>query len=292
MNRRVPLAQVGLYLLPAAVFTLCFFVLPAVAIAPLSLLAWDGIGRARWVGFANFRALWEDGAFRASLVNTAGWIGAAVLLHVPLGLLLALVLNRQPCGWKLFRTVFFLPNVLSVSSLAIIWYFLLNPDLGLVNHALRALGLEKMARPWLSDPGTALGATQVPFVLYVGFTMLVFLAQMTAIPRDYYEAAEIDGASRWQQDLYITIPLVRRAVAINVLFNTAFVLRMVEYPLIMTGGGPAGSTLTVPLYMYQKMTIAYSYGTATAAGVVATLAGAVISAAVLLGLRRSERWWG
>jgi multiple sugar transport system permease protein/raffinose/stachyose/melibiose transport system permease protein len=191
--------------------------------------------------------------------------------------------------WKLFRTVFFLPNVISSTALAFLWYFVFHVTLGLLNKTLAVIGLGGLRRAWLFDPHTALGATQLPFVIYIGFGMVLFLTQITAIPRELYEAAELDGASSVKQDLYITIPLIRRAIALQALFVVGYALRTFEYPFIMTGGGPADKTMTLSLYIYRQMVTANAYGLSMAAGVVTLAVGAALTAAVFTWVRRTER---
>ncbi len=117
-----------------------------------------------------------------------------------------------------------------------------------------------------------------PWVVYVGFGMVLFLTQISTIPREYYEAAQLDGASGLRQDLHITIPLIRRAIALQVLFVVGYALRSFEYPFIMTSGGPADSTMTLSLYIYRQMMTANQYGLSMAAGVVTLVVGIVLTA--------------
>jgi multiple sugar transport system permease protein/raffinose/stachyose/melibiose transport system permease protein len=284
--------MVLLYLLPALIFITVFFIFPLIFTLPVSLVKWDGIGAMKFIGLSNFVYLWKDSYFRIAIINTVYWILAGTFIHTPLGLLVALLLYKRPRGWAFHRTLIFLPNILSAASLALLWFFLLNPTFGLINHLLEVVGLKSLVKLWLVDPKTALISTQIPFMVYIGFTMLIFLAQISTIPKECYEAAEIDGASKFQQDLYITIPLIRRAIAINILFNAAFCLKMIEYPLIMTSGGPAGVTLTLPLYMYQQMTIARSYGLTMATGFVTIIMGMIVMGLIFLGLSYFDKRLG
>jgi len=191
--------------------------------------------------------------------------------------------------WKFFRTVFFLPNVISTTAIALLWYFLYHVDLGLINKTLQAIGLGGLARGWLIDRNTALPATMVPWVIYIGFGMVIFLTQISTIPREYYEAAQLDGASAWQQDLRITIPLIGRAIALQVLFVVGYALKMFEYPFIMTNGGPANKTINLSLYIYRQMITANQYGLSMAAGVVTLIVGVILLSIIFLVLRRVER---
>ncbi|CAM3390105.1 carbohydrate ABC transporter permease [Marinicrinis lubricantis] len=281
--------NVLLYLSPAILFTAVFFIFPFIFLVIVSLQEWDGLSAMTFVGLDNFRTLFADPVFKKAIINTLVWIFSAIFLHMPLGLGLALILHRRPRGWKFFRTLFFLPNVISTTALAFLWYFVLHVNLGLVNSVLKLVGLESLTRPWLSDLGTALMANQLPFILYVGFTMVIFLTQMSTISPDLYEAAELDGATSWQKDRFITIPLVKNAIAINVIFNVAFCLRMFEYPFLMTGGGPANSTMNMSLYIYKEMITANRYGVSMAAGLLTIALGILVMGTVLRVIRASDR---
>ncbi len=292
MVTRIGLPRALAYLAPAIAIVLAFYLYPIVFTVPVSVMRWDGVSRMSFAGLSNFRSLFSSGEFMQALANTFVWILIATFVHTPLGLLMALVLHRKPRGWAAFRTLFFLPNILSAASLALLWYFLLNPTVGPADALLRLAGAPGLARSWLAMPGTALVATALPFALYIGFTMLIFLAQITVIPQEYYEASQIDGASPFQQDLFVTIPLIRRAAVINILLNTAFCLKMVEYPLIMTSGGPANATTTLSLFMLDEMTRARSFGLTMASGLVMILCGGVLMALVLGLQRLADRRWG
>lgn len=277
-----------LYLLPAVVLVVVILAAPTVAVLALSTTEWVGIGVPTFVGVDNFVELWSDAAFRRAVANTLLWVVAGCAVHIPMCLLVALVLYRPMRGSRFFRTLFFLPNVISATALALLWYFVFHVSMGLLNGTLRGVGLDELVRPWLSDPTTALGATITPWALYIGVGMILFLAQIGTIPAEYYEAAQLDGASRLQQDRYITLPLVRRAVAVQVIFVVGYALRSFEYPFLMTSGGPANASSTLSLYIYRKMINAQEYGLSMAAGTVALDIGLVLTGLVFFVLRRSE----
>lgn len=281
--------QLVLYLAPGVILVIGFFVLPLIFVVYMSFNEWVGIGEATFVGFDNFGFLFGERAFRNAFFNTIGWALVGIFIHTPLALLVALVLARRPFMWKFFRTVFFLPNVISTTAIALLWYFLFHVDLGLINSLLKTVGLGEWSRNWLFDPQSALIATQLPFIIYIGFGMVIFLTQISTIPREIYEAAELDGASAWRQDFYITIPLVRRAIALQVLFVVGYVLKMFEYPFIMTGGGPANTTINLSLYIYRQMVTANQYGISMAAGVITLILGVVMTSVIFIVLRRVER---
>ncbi len=146
-----------------------------------------------YVGLDNFGLVFHDPVFKKAVINTLLWICCAVFLHIPFGLLLALILARKPRGWKVFRVLFVLPNVISTTAIAFLWYFVLHVNLGLVNNLLKMIGLDSLTRPWLADVRTALFAHQLPFIIYAGLTMVIFLTRISAIPSELYEAAEIEA---------------------------------------------------------------------------------------------------
>jgi multiple sugar transport system permease protein/raffinose/stachyose/melibiose transport system permease protein len=281
--------QIALYLAPAVVLVVGFFVLPLLFILYMSFHQWGGLGPATFIGFDNFAYLFNDKSFQTAFSNTLTWVFVGTFIHTPLCILVALVLARRPFMWKFFRTIFFLPNVISTTAIALLWYFLYHVDLGLINKVLEAIGLGDLARGWLIDRNTALPATMLPWVIYIGFGMVIFLTQISTIPREYYEAAQLDGASAWQQDLRITLPLISRAIALQVLFVVGYALKMFEYPFIMTNGGPANRTINLSLYIYRQMITANQYGLSMAAGVVTLVVGVTLLSIIFLVLRRVER---
>jgi raffinose/stachyose/melibiose transport system permease protein len=280
--------QLVVYLGPSVVLALAFIVFPLIFVIVMSLTQWAGIGPAKYIGIENYTYLFKDPAFRTAIFNTLIWAAAGIFVQTPLCLLTALILSRRPFMWKVFRTALFIPSVVSTTILALMWYFMLDPSVGLVNGTLKAAGLGSWTRTWLSDPSTAQWAIMVPFVIYIGFGMVLFLTQISTIPREMFEAARLDGANVWQQDLYITIPAIRRAIALWVLFLVGYVMKMFEYPFVMTDGGPVNATMNLPLYVYNQMVTADAYGLAMAAGVVTVVVGALLMLIVLLGLRWME----
>lgn len=281
--------HIAMYLTPLVCFTVLFLFVPLGFAVYVSFHQWDGLSPMIAVGWSNFAHLAADPVFVKAIRNTFMWVLAGVFLHIPLGLLLALALSKKPAGWRFFRTAFFLPNVISSTALALMWYFAFHVNLGLVNGLLGAVGLESWTRPWLNDLSTALFVTMVPYILYVGVTMVIFLMQITTISPDLYEAAAIDGATGWQKDRYITIPLLRSSIAVNVIFNVTACLKMFEYPLLMTGGGPAKATTNISLYIYEQMMTANRYGVSMAAGLLTVVFGVAVMAVSLYAVRWAER---
>jgi len=279
----VPPQQTGeglfrwLYLTPALLMTVVFFVLPLGFILVISPMKWNGIGAMQFAGWANFARLMADPAFIKSLVNTLLWIAVGLFIHIPLSLAVALALYKRPPLWRIFRGAFFVPSIISTTALALLWYFVFNPEFGVLDALLRGVGLTDLGNTaWLANLKTALWSSQVPYVIYIGFPMMIFLTQIASIPEDYFEAARIDGATDWEVDRYVTIPLIKPAILLNSLFVTTSCLRMFEYPAIMTDGGPANSSTNLSLFIYKTMVVSYDYGRSMAASGVAVLLGLVV----------------
>jgi len=205
-----------------------------------------------FVGLANYQALLDDPKFRKAMINTAYFVVVGVPLTLFLGLAVALALDR---GIKKFRTLFrvgyYLPVVTSIVAIAVVWRFVLDPDQGLVNMALGALGINGPA--WLANPTLAMPAI-IAMAAWrnLGFAMVIFIAGLQTIPRSLYEAAEMDGAGRWASFRHVTVPLLRPTMLFIVVITTIGYLQLFEEPFVMTDGGPLDRTLSISMYMYQQ----------------------------------------
>lgn len=188
---------------------------------------------------------------------------------------MALILARHPRGWRFFRTVYFLPNVISQVAIAVMWAALYNAEYGAINQLLESIGLENLSRNWLGELGTALPAVLLQQVLYIGYFMIIILASTLSIPPSYYEAAEIDGATVLQQERYITIPLLRDILITAMTLAMAYGLRHFESTFLLTNGGPANITSVLSIQLYKNLS-ALKYGTANAIGAVLVVFGVLV----------------
>ncbi|GAB1483172.1 sugar ABC transporter permease [Treponema sp.] len=262
-----------LFLLPVLVLYTAFFLYPLGFTAWTSLLKWKGMGSARFGGFVNYIKLLGDPSFMLSIRNNILWALVLGFVQVPLATLVALILVRRPRFWRAIRTILYLPNVVSGVALAMVWVALYNPQYGAINALLSLAGGE--ARNWLGDPSTALVAIMLQAVLYIGYFMIIILAAAMNIPPELYEAAQIDGASTFQQDFLITLPLLRATLVTSATLAMAFGMRHFEASFLMTGGGPAYSTSTLGIALFLKMD-ALRYGEASAAGMILIVMGTIV----------------
>lgn len=244
-------------LVPAVVLYTVFVAYPFISSLHLSFFRWSGVGPKTFVGLANYRevlfGIMSTEFFRALGHNVVFFV-VSWFLDIGIGLILALILAVRLRGYRFFETLFFLPNTLSIVVVGFLWSLLLNPQRGFVNKFLEALGLGSLARPWLGDPALAL-----PTVIAVsswramGFYVLVLLAAILNIPRDLYEAAEIDGASPWQQVRRITVPLLVPTIGtLTILkFIWSFNVFDIVYAMEGTQAGPAYATDVLGTLFYR-----------------------------------------
>ena len=244
----------------AAPFVILFGVFLAFPILASFILSFTSFGLrdlanpigTTFVGLKNYIDLLGDTKFWTSLLNTFYFVVVGVPLTLALGLLIANALNRGVTRFRTaFRVGYYLPVITSIVAIAVVWRFLLNPDVGLVNMLLGAVGINGPA--WLADPVLAMPAIIAMAVWRnLGFAMVVFLAGLQAIPASLYEAASIDGAGRWQAFRFVTIPMLRPTILFMTVITTIGYLQLFEEPFVMTDGGPLDKTLSVTMYMYQQ----------------------------------------
>jgi raffinose/stachyose/melibiose transport system permease protein len=261
-----------LFLLPVFLFFFFFYLYPFLFTVFTSFTSWRGIGSMKFNGLANYIKLLSDPTFRKGLNNNIIWALCEGFIKVPLACLIAMILVRRPKGWKFLRTVYYLPNVISTVALAMVWVAIYNVT-GPLNFILGKLfGMEP--KNWLGNPETALFSVIFQSVIYIGYFMIILFASAMNISRSLYEAAEIDGANTLQQELHITLPMMRGSLITTITLAMAFGMRHFESTYLMTGGGPAYSTNTMGIDLYQKMS-ALRYSEASTAGVFLILLGTV-----------------
>jgi multiple sugar transport system permease protein len=244
----------------AAPFVILFGIFLALPILAAFLMSFTSFGLrditnpigASFVGVDNYAKLLSDATVWKSLGNTVYFVVVGVPLTLALGLVIANALSRGITRFRTaFRVGYYLPVITSIVAIAVVWRFLLNPDVGLINMLLKAAGIN--GPDWLANPTLAMPSIIAMAVWRnVGFAMVVFVAGMQAIPAMLYEAAAIDGAGRWQAFRYVTLPMLRPTILFMLVITTIGYLQLFEEPFVMTAGGPLDATLSVTMYMYQQ----------------------------------------
>ena len=276
----------ALFLLPSVAGITLFLVGPIVASLALSFASWDLLTPPRFVAFDNFRSLWGDPEFWSALTHTLTFLLGYIPLVMVAGLLVAVALNQRIPGQGLFRAVYFLPVVTSWVAVALVWKWLLNPHYGLVNNLLAAIGVSGPA--WLFDPSWAMPAIILTSAWKdTGFVMAILLAGLQGIPRVYYEAAAIDGATGAQRLMHVTLPLLSPALFFALTISLINSFQVFDQVYVMTGGGPAGATTVL---VERIVKYAFSYSLMGQAAAMSWLLFILIFATTLMVSRLQRRW--
>ena len=258
---RLTRAKLLPYLLvsPYLVFVSVFVVFPVLFCLFLTFHKWNIIAPMQFAGTDNYSRLFQDRLFWKAIGNTLKFL----LLHIPLQLILSLslawLLNQKIRAVPFFRASFFMPVIVSGVVVTILWQQLLGYDTGLINKLLMTLGFNKVG--WLVDPDVAIYSIAVMATWKnVGLYVILFLIGLQTVPPQYYEAAELDGASRWQQFYHITLPMINPTIFMVVILSTIGGFSLFIEPYIMTGGGPLNTTLSAVLYIYKQAFQYYNMG--------------------------------
>lgn len=264
----LPVLFICISVLPAVILTLMFTIWPTVQALYLSFTNATSLGlNNKFVGLDNYIYMFHDKSFIQALKNTAKLMAVVPVITIFCSLVLAFVLNQ--CKLKemvLYRTIFYFPNIVSLTVVGIIWSFVFHPNVGIINKILGAVGLESLQRSWLGDSKTALWC--IAFTLLwqaAGYYMVMHIAAMDGISPEIYESATLDGASAWRKLISITMPLMKDIIGITFVLalsgtiNLSFVLSQV-----MTGGGPNGASSVLLQYMYTQGFVNGNFGYAMA----------------------------
>jgi multiple sugar transport system permease protein len=276
LNKRELLLP-ALFLAPAIAVLLALSIYPLIYSIAISLQQ-ETAGVATW-GLGNFTRLLSDNFFLTALAHTFVYAVSALTCEFLLGLGLALLLNKQMRGRGVFRASLLIPMMLPAVVVGVIWRLMLNPNFGAINETLKQLGINTASLTWTASPKLAmLSVIAVDVWQWTPFVFLVLLAGLQAIPQEPYEAALIDGSSRWQTFWHVTLPLLKPSILIVLLLRTMDLLRVFDQIFILTEGGPGFATETISLYIYRTAFRFFDFGYAAAMSFVLLALTNVISA--------------
>ena len=263
---------------------ICFFVLPAFAVYAvfclypifyniyMSLYETDLMSFANFVGFGNYIRLLHDKTFTLAFRNNILMVIGSLIAHLPLAMFFANQIYHKIKGSTFFQTVYFLPCVICGVAVGLTWSFVYNGNYGLLNAFLKLIGLGSLQKVWLSDKNLALICIIVVVMWqYVGYHMIIQLAAMRNIDSALYEAAELDGATGWQEFKYVTFPLIKPILKIDTVLIITGSLKYYDLVAVMTNGGPNHATEVMSTYMYYSAFNVLKYGYACAIGVILML---------------------
>nr|MBC9203130.1 sugar ABC transporter permease [Paenibacillus sp. PL91] len=276
-----------LFILPIVAGYIIFLFGPIVYAFVMSFTNWSLFGNTAYIGLDNYiYAMRDDPVFWDTVVNTVYFSAGLVPLNIVLSLLLAMLLKRKIWGIGLFRTAIFTPVVVSLVVWGIVWKFIFSTDGGLVNLLIRTFGGTEIA--WLfSETWTMPTVIVVSALKGVGMNMVIFLAALHDVPKDYYEASKIDGASRWETFKSITLPMITPAVFMITIITVIGSLKVFGQIYVMTGGGPGTSTYVMVFYIFKQAFRSYEFGYASA---LAFILFSIILVLTLIQWKLRKRW--
>lgn len=271
---------------PAVLGFLLWQLGPIIGSLFIAFTDWGIAGNPEWIGVENFRQMFtEDNLFWKSLSITFYYSLASVPLRIIVAFFLAVLLNQKIRGLPIFRTVFYLPSIVPAIASSVLWIWLFNPDFGLLNAVLRPLGFPKIQ--WIYGSSSVMPSFILMSLWDIGPMMIIFLAGLQGVPRQLYEAVEIDGGNAWHRLRHITVPMITPTILFNLILSIIGAMQTFVQPYVMTEGGPNNNSLMYVLYLYQKAFEQSQMGYASALAWVLFIIIAVMSFIVL---RTSSTW--
>ena len=275
-----------LFILPWIIGFLIFVAGAMIFSLGLSFFNADMLTTAKFVGFDNYRQLFlEDNLWWTAVKNTAYYTFVGVPLHVVLALAIALLLNQQIIGLSVFRTIYYLPAVVSGVAVAILWIWLLHPEFGLINGFLGMFGIR--GPNWLFSETWAMPALIIMSCWGIGSSMVIFLAGLQGVPQALYDAARVDGANSLATFWHVTVPMITPTIFFSVVMGIISSFQMFTQAFIMTKGGPNNATITAVMHIYRRAFEQFHFGYASA---LAWVLFAIILVFTLLTVRSSAAW--
>lgn len=289
MNTKNKKIWIFLFTIPCMILFALVYAAPIITVFYTSLCDYTAFNSPAFQGIKNFITIFSDSDFICSIRNTLLWVVLQSTIHVGVGLAMALVLRRKPKGWKFARTAYMIPNIIPTAATGVMFTLLLNPMFGIVKPIMDFLGIDYAMVPNLfGNSRYAFWTVTATWILYSGFNTIIFLAEMGAVSKEIYEAAAIDGATPWQADRYITLPLMRNVCGTCVTLASVAMVSQFDIIYMTTKGGSGTSTLNLPIYLYKAATLENNYGKANAVGVVQIIIG--ITLVILIkGLFREKK---
>jgi len=267
--------EILVFVAPALALMAVFVVWPVASAVRMSFFHWKGFGPMdEFIGLDNYRLVLTDDVFRHAVLHNFIIVGLSILIQLPLGLAIALLLNRRIRGRGVLRTIIFVPYVVAEVIAGVVWYQLLQPESGVIDGLIRAIGLTPPEQGFLGTPELALGTVFVVLTWkYLGLAILLFLAGLQGVPDELFEAAQLDGAGWWQVQRRIAIPLLGPTIRTWAFLSMIGSLQLFDMVWILTGGGPANATTTMATYLITMGTARHNYGIAGAASVILFVVG-------------------
>lgn len=277
-----------IFLIPATLVFLLVFALSIVMLLGTSFTNWSIGSKMNFIGIKNYIELFNSKAFQESTVNTLIWVVLQSTVHVLIGVIFALILSQKKWYFKIARSIFMLPNVISSAALGMLFLCVFNPQFGMVNNFVQMLGYKDFARNWFMDPKYSFFTVTITWLPFAAFVTLLVLAQITSIDESIFEASKIDGASEFQVNWYLVLPLTRGAIGTATILAATSMMQKIDIIMMTTSGGPGNRTLNLPMYIYNTALIDNNFSLANAAGVVLIIIGLISIGFIMKIFRMNE----
>lgn len=269
------------YLLLLAPFVLyAYFILyPLIQTAYLALTSWDGAQPVKvFIGLANFERMIADPPFWKAFWNTMIWVGLGTVITMALALALAMFVWNRPRGFLIFRTIYFMPQVLPAVVVGFVWVWIYSPLFGILNRTLKAMGLGHLAMGWLGDPNIALYAVLAASIwAHIGLIFVIFVAALQNVDSELLDAAKIDGANAWERFRFVVVPQLSNSITLVTVLLLVNGLQAFDHVWVMTRGGPNESTQLLATYAYQRAFMENDVGYGSALSLILAIIALIVA---------------
>lgn len=266
-----------LFLAPGILLFIYIFLISIVTLGIASFTNWTIGSDISFAGLANYIHLFtKDKDFIQSIYHTVVWIALQSTVHVGIGVVLALVLNKKRWYTKLVRTTFMIPNIISSAALGMLFLCIFNPQFGMVNSIISKVTGTAFGQNWFMSSSTAFMTVTLTWLPYAGLVTILVMAEMASIPAEIFEAAKMDGATDFQIDLQIILPMMKNIIGTATVLASTSMLQKLDIIMMTTGGGPGGKTMNMPMYLYKTALTDNNYGLANTQGIVLILLGLLV----------------
>ena len=273
------------FILPQLISLICLGIIPIMIAFVLSFFEWNGFGSPSYVGISNFKEVFLDSDTMIAVKNTFVYAAIYVPCSIVLALGLALLLNKA-WGKMFYRAVFFMPQIVTSVAIAVVWSWIYQPQFGILNMILSFFGIE--GKEWLRNPATAMGAVIVMSIWWgLGYNVVLFLAGLQNVARDYVDAAKIDGANERDVFFHITIPLISPTTLLVTITTMINAFQVFDQMFLLTSGGPAKKTYTLAITIYQTAFRQFELGKASA---IALIMFAIVVVISIVQFKLSDKW--
>lgn len=263
------------FLVPATLIFIFVYAFSIGVLVVTSFTDWSIGSKISFVGLRNYIELFKNADFIKSLINTIIWILLQSTVHVAIGVIFALILSRKKWYFKFARTAFMIPNIISSAALGLLFLSIFNPQFGLVNNTIRALGFTEFSQNWFMDPKTSFFTVTITWLPFAAVVAILILAEMASISEDVYEAAKVDGATEFQTIRLITLPLLRNIIGTATILSATSMLQKLDIIMMTTAGGPGNKTLNMPMFIYQTALKENNFSLANTGGVYLIILGLI-----------------